>query len=387
MKYFGQPDFQHGEVPAVGVLLSNLGTPDAPTAPALRRYLREFLLDPRVIEMNRALWWTILHTAILPFRPKVSAALYQKVWTAEGSPLLIIARRQAAAIGAVLAKEVGTPLRVAVGMRYGNPSIPAALRELAAQGCRRLLVLPLYPQYAAVTTGSTFDAVAAELAAWRWVPEVRTVHHYHDVPAYTDALAASIRAAWEQEAPAEKLLFSFHGIPERYFRAGDPYFCHCHKTARLAAERLGLPRERWEVSFQSLFGREEWLKPYSEQTIKAMARSGVKSLDVVCPGFSADCLETLEEIDGQNREFFLHAGGERYRYIPALNDRPDHVRALADVLLANLTGWVAPPGAAELASASAEAETSRSRAAAMAAQPTPVDAGYGSRSGVLTPSH
>jgi ferrochelatase len=378
MKYFGQPDFQHGEVPAVGVLLANLGTPDAPTAPALRRYLREFLLDPRVIEMNRALWWTILHVAILPTRPKVSAALYRKVWTAEGSPLLVISRRQAAAVAAVLAGEVGTPLHVAVGMRYGNPSIRAALRELAGKGCRRILVLPLYPQYAAVTTGSTFDAVAAELATWRWVPEVRTVHHYHDVPAYTDALAASIREAWAAGGQAEKLLFSFHGIPQRYFDAGDPYFCNCHKTARLAAERLGLPRERWEISFQSLFGREEWIKPYSEKTIKAMARSGVKSLDVVCPGFSADCLETLEEIDEQNREFFLHAGGESYRYIPALNDRPDHVRVLADIVQANLAGWAVPAGQWDGQRARAEAEASQQRAAALAAAPIPLDGGYGS---------
>jgi len=377
MKYFGQPEFQHGEVPAVGVLLANLGTPDAPTAPALRRYLREFLLDPRVIEINRALWWTILHVAILPTRPKVSAALYRKVWTAEGSPLLVITRRQAAAVAAVLTREVGTPLQVAVGMRYGNPSIRAALRELAGKGCRRILVLPLYPQYAAVTTGSTFDAVAAELKTWRWVPEVRTVHHYHDVPAYTDALAASIREAWAAGGQAEKLLFSFHGIPQRYFDAGDPYFCNCHKTARLAAERLGLPRDRWEISFQSLFGREEWIKPYSEQTIKAMARSGVKSLDVVCPGFSADCLETLEEIDEQNREFFLHAGGETYRYIPALNDRPDHVRVLADVVQANLAGWVVPAGQWDAKNVRAEAEASRRRAETLAAAPIPLDAGYG----------
>src|SRR6185369_12968969 len=378
MKYFGQPDFQHGEVPAVGVLLANLGTPDAPTAPALRRYLREFLLDPRVIEMNRALWWTILHVAILPTRPKVSAALYQKVWTAEGSPLLVISRRQAAAVAAVLEREVGTEVHVAVGMRYGNPSIRAALRELAGKGCRRILVLPLYPQYAAVTTGSTFDAVAAELATWRWVPEVRTVHHYHDVPAYTDALAASIRDAWSAGGQAEKLLFSFHGIPQRYFDAGDPYFCHCHKTARLAAERLGLPRERWEISFQSLLGREDWIKPYSEKTIRAMARSGVKSLDVVCPGFSADCLETLEEIDEQNREFFLHAGGETYRYIPALNDRPDHVRVLADIVQANLAGWIVPAGQWDPKKAHAEAEASKRRAAALSASPIPLDAGYGS---------
>jgi protoporphyrin/coproporphyrin ferrochelatase len=369
-KYFGQPEFQHGEVPAVGVLLANLGTPDAADAPALRRYLREFLLDPRVIEMPRALWWIILHLFVLTRRPRHSAALYRKVWTAEGSPLLAISRRQAAALAAVLGREVGTPLHVALGMRYGNPSVRSALRELAGKGCRRILVLPLYPQYAAVTTGSTFDAVAAELAGWRWVPEIRTIHHYHDDPAYLRALAASLREAWQEGGPPDKLLFSFHGIPQRYFEAGDPYFCECHKLARLTVAELGLPRERWEVSFQSLFGREEWLKPYTDRTIRALAAAGVRRLDVVCPGFSADCLETLEEIDEQNREIFLHAGGERYRYIPALNDRPDHVRALADLVLKNLAGWVEPPAAAGLERARREAEESRQRAEAMIATAT-----------------
>ncbi len=241
MKYFGQPDFQHGEVPAVGVLLANLGTPDAPDTPSLRRYLREFLLDPRVIEMPRVLWWLILHLFVLPFRPAKSAALYRKVWTPEGSPLLVITNRQAAALQEVLRREIGTPVHVAVAMRYGNPSVRSALRELAGKGCRRILVLPLYPQYAAVTTGSTVDAVAAELTTWRWVPEIRTIHHYHDDPAYIRALAASIREVWEREGEPEKLLFSFHGIPKRYFLAGDPYFCECHKLARLAAEELAAP--------------------------------------------------------------------------------------------------------------------------------------------------
>jgi ferrochelatase len=345
LRYFGQRDFAHGELPPaapVGVVLANLGTPDAPDAPALRRYLREFLLDPRVIELPRPLWWLVLHAAVLPFRPRKSAALYRKVWTAEGSPLLVIARRQAAGVAALLAREV--PVHVRLAMRYGNPSIRSALRELAGLGCRRVLTLPLYPQYSAVTTGSTFDAIAAELAGWRWVPELRTVHSYHDEPAYVEALAASLRAAWAAAAPAEKLLFSFHGIPKRYFLAGDPYFCHCQKTARLVAERLGLPRERYEVTFQSLFGREEWLRPYTDQTMRALAAAGVRSLDVICPGFSADCLETLEEIDGLNREIFLHAGGERYRYVPALNDQPDHLRLLADLAVRNLAGWIEPAG-------------------------------------------
>ena len=369
MKYFGQSDFEHGEIPAVGVLLANLGTPDAPDTPSLRRYLREFLLDPRVIEMPRALWWLILHLFVLTSRPPKSAALYRKVWLPEGSPLLVITNRQAAALQEVLRREAGTPVHVAVGMRYGNPSIRAALRELAGHGCRRILVLPLYPQYAAVTTGSTIDAVAAELMTWRWVPEIRTSHHYHDEPSYIRALAASIREIWEREGPPEKLLFSFHGIPERYFLAGDPYFCECHKLARLAAAELQLPRERWGVSFQSLFGKEEWLKPYTDKTITALAKSGLRSLDVVCPGFSADCLETIEEIDGQNREIFLHAGGERYRYIPALNDRPDHIRFIADLVQRNLQGWIEPAVEWNAARMHEMAAESRRRAEAMKAEP------------------
>ncbi|HEX5757607.1 MAG TPA: ferrochelatase [Thermoanaerobaculia bacterium] len=341
MKYRAAPAARPGEPSRPGVLIANLGTPDAPTPKALRRYLRQFLLDPRVIELPRPLWWAILHLAVLPTRPRKSAVLYRKVWTAEGSPLLVISRRQQAALAAELARRAGEEVPVALGMRYGNPSMQAALSALAEQGCGRILLLPLYPQYSAVTTGSTFDAAAAELATWRAVPELRTVHHYFDRPAYVEALAASLREAWQRESPGERLLFSFHGIPQRYADAGDPYPRHCTETARLAAERLGLPRERWVVSFQSLFGKEEWLKPYTERTIRELAASGVRRLDVVTPGFSADCLETIEEIDAENREVFLAAGGERYRYVPALNDRPDHIRALAELALENLQGWVA----------------------------------------------
>lgn len=339
MEYYGRPGFQHTESPAVGVLLVNLGTPDAPDTPSLRRYLREFLSDPRVIEIPRWKWLPILYLFVLTTRPAKSAELYRKIWWPEGSPLLIISRRQAAAVEEILRGELGNPLHVAVGMRYGNPSVKAGLRELAEKGCRRILVLPMYPQYAGATTGSTFDAVAAELATWRWVPEVRTIHHYHDEPEYIRTLADSIRDAWAGGGQPEKLLFSFHGIPQRYSDAGDPYFFQCQKLALLAAAELGLPRERWELSFQSLFGKEEWVKPYTDRTIAALAKAGIRSLDVVCPGFSADCLETLEEIDGLNREIFLHAGGERYRYIPALNDRPDHVRFLAGLVRRNLQGW------------------------------------------------
>jgi ferrochelatase len=381
-EYSGEPGFEHGEVPAVGVLLANLGTPEAPTAAALRPYLREFLSDPRVIELPRWKWRPILELFVLTTRPKASAALYRKVWTAEGSPLAVIARRQAAAVAEALRERVGSPLHVALGMRYGRPAIRRALAELRKKGCRRILLLPLYPQYSATSTASTFDALVAELGRWRWVPELRTVMGYHDEPAYLDAVAASIREAWQAGGEPDKLLFSFHGIPLRYFLAGDPYHCFCHRTAREVAERLGLDRDRWVVSFQSRFGREEWLKPYTDYTVKAMARAGVGRLDVVSPAFSADCLETLEELDGLNREFWVEAGGrdEGYRYLPCLNDRPDHVEMLAGLILRNLGGWVTPKGEWDGDAARREAEASRRRAEELAAAGVEADAGFGALS-------
>lgn len=369
MEYHDEPGFDHREVPAVGVLLANLGTPEAPTAEALRPYLRQFLLDPRVIELPRWKWRPILELFVLTTRPARSAALYRKIWTDEGSPLAVISRRQRDALAAELAGRVGTPLHVALGMRIGEPSIPAAARELRAKGCRRLLLLPLFPHYSATSTGSTFDAVAAELSTWRRVPELRTVMGYHDEPGYLDAVAASIRDVWLAHGEPDKLLFSFHGIPLRYFEGGDPYHCLCHKTARLVAGRLGLAEERWEVAFQSRFGREEWLKPYTDKTVQAMARAKVGRLDVISPAFSADCLETLEELDGLNREFWVEAGGrsEDYRYLPCLNDRPDHVRFLADLAERHLAGWIEPAGSFDAEAARREAEASARRAEAMAA--------------------
>ncbi len=328
-----------GGAPAIGVLLSNLGTPTAPEPAALRPYLRQFLGDPRVIELPRWKWLPVLHLFILATRPRRSAALYRKVWTPEGSPLLVISRRIAAALEERLRAEGSPPLHVALGMRYGSPSIPAALRELDAKGCRRILVLPLYPQYFAGTVGTTFDAVFAELARWRVVPELRTVTGYHDDRGYLRALAASVREAWRREPPGEKLLISFHGVPQRYVDSGDPYFEHCQATARRLAEELELPAERWVVAFQSLFGREEWIKPYTDVTIRYLAQSGVSSLDVLAPGFAADCLETLDELDVLNREFFRAAGGQRFRYLPCLNDRADHVAALAALARRHLQGW------------------------------------------------
>lgn len=366
--YSGDSEFEHGEIPAVGILLTNLGTPEAPTAQGLRPYLREFLSDPRVIELPRWKWLAILNLFVLPFRPKKSAELYANVWTDEGSPLLVITRRIARAVEQRLGDQLGSPFHVAVGMRYGEPSIAGALRELRDRGCRRLLVLPLYPQYSATTSGTTFDALAEELTDWRWIPDLRTIHSYHDEPGYVRALAASIRELWSQGREPEKLLFSFHGIPQRYFDNGDPYHCLCHKTARLTAEELGLDDDRWVVSFQSIFGREEWLKPYTESTIHGMAEAGVKSLDVICPGFSADCLETLDEIDREYRHVWVQAGGndEGYRYVRALNDRPDHVAFLTGLLERNLGGWVTSAGEWDEESARREAEASRERARRLA---------------------
>ena len=378
-EYRREADFQHGEVPAVGVLLANLGTPDAPTPAAVKTYLEEFLSDPRVIELPRWKWLPILHLFVLTRRPKASAALYRKVWTAEGSPLLVMARRQTAAVAAALAGRIGSPFHVALGMRYGRPAIREALAELQGKGCRRILFLPLYPQYSATSTASTFDALAAELSRTRWLPELRTILGYHDEPGYVAAVAASIREAWDAGGEPDKLLFSFHGIPRRYFLAGDPYHCQCHKTARLVAQRLGLEDDRWLVAFQSRFGREEWLQPYTDQTVRALARSGLGRLDVVSPAFSADCLETLDELDGLNREFWVHAGGlsANYRYLPCLNDRPDHIAFLADLVERNLHGWVVPQGEWDEAAARREGDASRERAATMAAAGVRADAGIG----------
>jgi len=338
-RYHGDPRFQHDEPACTGILLVNLGTPDAPDAQAVRRYLAEFLWDPRVVEFPRPLWWVVLHAVILRIRPPRVAKLYQSVWTEQGSPLLAISRQQTDGVRQVLEGQVQGRFEVALAMRYGNPSIEHALNELRVKGMRRLLVVPLYPQYSATTTASVYDEVFRVLSHWRWVPELRLIQHYPDHPLYIEALASSVREHWESNGQPDRLLLSFHGIPRRYLLAGDPYHCECHKTARLLAQALGLDEERCQLAFQSRFGREEWLKPYTDHTLQEWARQGVGKVDVLCPGFSADCLETLEEISEQNREFFLSAGGEKFSYIPALNERPDHLRALADLVMQHLRGW------------------------------------------------
>jgi len=358
MARFRGEQYHHGEGERLGILLTNLGTPDAPTPAALRRYLGEFLWDRRVVEIPRPIWWLILHGIILRTRPKKSAAAYAGVWGDEGSPLLAHGQRQARALEAELDQRLPGPVTVSLAMRYGQPSIRAGLEELHAAGARRILVLPLYPHYASATTGSTFDRVTEVLRDWRWVPEVRFVHQYHDDPGYIEALAASIREHWAEHGRPRRLLMSFHGIPEAGRDAGDPYFCHCHKTGRLLAEALELTPEEWQVAFQSRFGKAKWIEPYTDQTLTEWGREGLEHVDVVCPGFPADCLETLEEIGEENREYFQAAGGGAYHYIPALNDRPDHIRALAALAARHTAGWPE----AEQAPDPEAAEASRRRA-------------------------
>lgn len=347
--------FRHGDTPSVGVLLCNLGTPDAPTAKAVRPYLSQFLSDPRVIEENRLKWWLVLNGIILRLRPRKSAALYKKVWTPEGSPLLVNTKAICSEFEKSLKKSFSGKVLVEVGMRYGNPSISSALEKLIALGADRILALPLFPQYSATTTGTIFDEVVRSLTEYRAVPEFRMVMRYHDDAAYIDAVARSIQEVWDRDGRADKLLFSFHGIPKRYYVSGDPYPCYCLKTGRLVAERLGLTKDQYVICFQSLFGKEEWIRPYTIDTIRTLPSRGVKRLDVVCPGFVTDCLETLEEIDVENRAAFMENGGERFRYIPAVNSSSDFIRSLHGLFELNTAGWdIARMNSQELQAVGAE---------------------------------
>jgi protoporphyrin/coproporphyrin ferrochelatase len=330
-----QPGVRRAAPSRAGVLLINLGTPDAPTPRALRRYLAEFLWDPRVVEIPRPLWWLILHAVVLRVRPRRSARLYQKIWMNEGSPLLVHSRALREALAGTMESWEAAPT-VALAMRYGQPSISEALEKLHSANIQQLLVLPLYPQYAAATTGSAFDAVAKTLTRWRSLPQLQFVASYHDDPGYIRAMAARIRERWDRDGRGEHLLLSFHGLPERSRNLGDPYFDHCGTTAGLLSDALQLAEGSWTMSFQSRFGRAEWLQPYTSETLAALAAKGVKTVDVFCPGFAADCLETLEEIAIQSAELFQDAGGRALRYIPALNDSPEHARALTDLIAARL---------------------------------------------------
>ncbi|MCA9926180.1 MAG: ferrochelatase [Anaerolineales bacterium] len=337
--FTGQTSYEHGSIARIGVLLVNLGTPEAPTGKALRPYLREFLGDPRVIEYPRWLWWLILNGIILNVRPKKSAKLYASIWTDKGSPLLLYSQSIADKMQAELADTWGDTVKVVPAMRYGNPSIKAALAEMKQANVQRILVLPLFPQYSATTTATIFDIVFDELKKYRWMPELRTITTYHDHPLYIQALANSIRDFWAENGRSQKLLYSFHGIPQSYYDKGDPYACFCQKTARLVSEELGLSEEDYQVCFQSRFGPEEWLQPYTDKTLESWAQAGMNSVDTICPGFAADCLETLEEMAVQNKEIFIDSGGSQYQYIPCLNDSDDQMTLMLALVNTNLRGW------------------------------------------------
>ncbi|MDO8208525.1 MAG: ferrochelatase [Gallionella sp.] len=358
MAYQTEPEFTHGTPQKTGILLVNLGTPDAPTAQAVRPYLKQFLGDPRVVEIPKAIWWLILNGIILNVRPKKSAAKYASVWLDEGSPLGVYTAKQAMLLKGYLGERTRAPLVVDYAMTYGSPSIPDVLRRLKQQNCQRILIVPMYPQYAASATAPVFDQVFSELQQMRNMPALRTIKNFHDDKGYIGALAANVDDYWMKHGRPEKLVMSFHGVPQYTLDKGDPYHCECHKTGRLLAEALGLKPEQYTVSFQSRFGRAEWIKPYTTATLKELGKQKIRRVDVVCPGFVADCLETLEEIAMEGREDFQHAGGGEYHYIPCLNDRNDWIHALTDLVMNNLQGWLSVPDATEL-------EQGRLRALAM----------------------
>lgn len=361
------PEYEHGLPESLGVLIVNLGTPEAATPAAVRRYLGEFLSDPRVVEVPRILWWLILHGFILRFRPSRSAAAYQKIWTGDGSPLLIHSQDIANSVAQHLSPRFSGTVNVELGMSYGEPSIESALNRLYEHGARRIVCLPLYPQYSGTTTGSVFNAVTAALGRRRWVPEFRFINHYHDARGYVAAQAQNIREYWGQHGRGSKLLFSFHGVPLDTLLSGDPYHCQCQKTARLIAESLELADEEWLITFQSRVGRAEWLRPYTDETVIELGSKGTERVDIVCPGFAADCLETLEEIAMQNAEFFTAAGGGALNYIPALNARDDHVTFLTRLIEKHAGGWPESSTDWSASDVAREQDKSRQRALAMGA--------------------
>lgn len=338
-----EPAFRHDYTPKTGILLINLGTPAAPTAKALRPYLKQFLSDERVIEIPKLLWWPILHGIILNTRPRKSAEKYATVWTDEGSPLFAHTRKQTLLLKGLLGERGHKHLVVDFAMRYGEPSIANTLQRMREQGVERLLALPLYPQYAGSSSATALDEVMRTLSRMRNMPELRTVRHYHDDAGYIAALAASVREHWQQHGKAERLVMSFHGVPRFTLDKGDPYHCECLKTGRLLAEALSLSPAEYVVSFQSRFGKAEWIKPYTTDTLRSLAKQGVASIDVICPGFAADCLETLEEIAQEGEHDFKAAGGQSFRYIPCLNERQDWMEALASLVEKQLGGWITTP--------------------------------------------
>jgi len=339
MRAASSPEPHAESAERLGVLLVNSGTPEAPSARAVRAFLRRFLADPRVVELPRALWLPLLYGLILPLRPRRVARKYRRIWQAGGSPLRELTEQLRGALAGALGERMLAPLSVEAGMLYSSPGAEEALRRLRAAGAQRILVLPLFPQYSGATTGAVFDRLSAELRGWRSLPELRFIADYHDHPGYLEALRASVAEHWEAHGRTPHLLISFHGIPERYCREGDPYLQRCQSTARLLADELLLKESDWSVSFQSRFGPAAWLRPYTRSVLESLPARGVREVTVVCPGFAVDCLETLEEIDIENRESFTRAGGERFEYVPALNARVSHARCLADLIAQHCRGW------------------------------------------------
>jgi ferrochelatase len=338
-RFLGTTDFRHDGAERIGVLLVNSGTPDSTSTRDVRRFLRNLLSDPRVVELPRWLWLPLLHGVILRTRPMRSARKYRRVVTRDGLPLLTFSEALRRDLAHAMGRRVIAPLAIELGMLYSRPSIDAALMRLVEEGARRILVVPLFPQYCAVTTGAMHDQVGATLARLRWLPEVRYVNEYADHPAYIEALRDSIAQHWEQHGRTRHLLLSFHGIPAAYFRRGDPYYCKCQKSARLLADELGLAEGEWSVAFQSKFGPGRWLEPYTANALETLAARGIDSVTVACPGFPIDCLETLEEIAIEGRARFLAAGGRKFEYVPALNDRPGHVRLFGELIAQHTAGW------------------------------------------------
>jgi len=328
MKFKGEQNFQHENEQKKGVLIAYLGTPDSPDVLSVRRYLKEFLSDPRIIEVPKIIWWFVLNIFILNFRSFNSARLYKSIWTDGGSPLLVNCIK----IKEKVQKSLPSNYQVALGMRYGNPSIKSALNELKEANCRDIEVITLFPHYSATTVGSIFDAVSTEIKSWRWVPSVRFLNSYHDNPLLIEILSERIQKSFDSQGKPDKLVFSYHSIPKKYFDSGDPYHCLCQKTSRLIAEKLSLDEKDYITAFQSRFGPSEWLKPYTSETMKSLPKEGIKSVQVVSPGFGVDNLETLQEIDIENKEYFEDAGGENFHYIPCLNDDDDHVEFLISLI-------------------------------------------------------
>ena len=362
MSFLAEPAIAHGTPARTAVLLLNLGTPDAPTKAAVRRYLKEFLSDPRVVEIPKPVWWLILNGIILNLRPGKSAAKYAQIWEKDGSPLKLHTERQTKLLRGYLGAQGHAAVLVAYAMRYGDPSIASVLERLKKAHCERILVLPLYPQYAASTTATAFDAIADFFKQTRNIPELRLVKHFHDHPAYIGALAEGVRRHWARHGKPDRLLMSFHGLPRFTLERGDPYHCECQKSARLLADELGLTPEQYQLSFQSRFGRAEWLQPYTAATLAQWGKEGLRRVDVVCPGFVADCLETLEEIGIEGKAEFLKSGGKEFHAIPCLNESDAWIKALAQIALEHLQGWNTPEPSADAL------QQSRQRALALGAR-------------------